>query len=140
VPQLRLGWQSRYNGFKDNRKKQMSRKPAMIKVVNLEDGMPKVEEARLRMQRELALARSQRVVALKLIHGYGSTGTGGALRNELQKELRRAGTEGKITCFIAGEEWTISDENTWALLKKFPEWKQDSDMGRGNKGISIVVL
>jgi len=118
----------------------MSRKPAIIKVVNLEDGMPKVEQARLRMQRELAVARSQGVVAVKLIHGYGSSGTGGALRNELQKELRRAGTEGKITRFIAGEEWTISDENTWALLKKFPEWKQDSDMGRGNKGISIVVL
>ena len=70
----------------------MSRKPAIIKVVNLEDGMPKVEQARLRMQHELALARSQGVVAVKLIHGYGSSGTGGALRNELQKELRSAGT------------------------------------------------
>jgi hypothetical protein len=54
--------------------------------------------------------------------------------------LRRACTEGKITCLIAGEEWTISDETTWSMLKKFPEWKQDSDLGRGNKGISIVVL
>ena len=68
----------------------MSRKPAIIKVVNLEDGMPKAEQARLRMQHELALARGQGVVAVKLIHGYGSSGTGGALRNELQKELRRA--------------------------------------------------
>lgn len=118
----------------------MSRKPAIIKVVNLEDGMPRVEQARLRMQRELALARSQGVMAVKLIHGYGSSGTGGALRNELQRELRRASMEKSITCFIAGEEWTISDETTWGLLKKFPEWKQDSDMGRGNKGISIVIL
>jgi hypothetical protein len=118
----------------------MSRKPAIIKIVNLEEGMPKVEQARLRMQRELALARSQGVVAVKLIHGYGSSGTGGALRNELQKELRKASTDGLIRCFISGEEWTISDETTWSWLKKFPEWKQDSDMGRGNKGISIVVL
>lgn len=118
----------------------MSRKPAIIKVVNLEDGMPRVEQARLRMQRELAVARSQGVVAVKLIHGYGSSGAGGALRNELQKELRNASARGLITCFISGEEWTISDETTWTWLKKFPEWKQDSDMGRGNKGISIVVL
>jgi hypothetical protein len=122
------------------RVKKMSRKTAVIKVVNLEDGMPRVEQARLRMQRELVLARSQGIVAVKLIHGYGSSGTGGALREELQKELRRASSDKSITCFIAGEEWTISDETTWSLLKKFPEWKQDSDLGRGNKGISIVVL
>jgi len=118
----------------------MSRKPAAIKVVNLEDGMPRVEQARLRMQRELALARSQGIVAVKLIHGYGSSGTGGTLRDELQKELRVASSASSITCFIAGEKWTISDETTWSLLKKFPEWKKDSDLGRGNKGISIVVL
>jgi len=118
----------------------MSRKPAIIKVVNLEDGMPRVEQARLRMQHQLTLARSQGIVAVKLIHGYGSSGTGGALRNELQKELRRASADKAITCFISGEEWTISDETTWSFLKKYPEWKQDSDLGRGNRGISIVVL
>lgn len=118
----------------------MSRKPAIIKVVNLEDGMPRVEQARLRMQRELALARSQGFMAVKLIHGYGSTGAGGALRDELQKELRRASSAKSISCIIAGEEWAISDETTWSLLKKYPEWKQDSDLGRRNKGISIVVL
>jgi hypothetical protein len=118
----------------------MSRKPAIIKVVNLEDGMPRVEQALLRMQHELAIARGKGIVALKLIHGYGSSGAGGALRDELQKELRRASSAKSITCFVAGEEWTISDETTWRLLKKFPEWKPDSDLGRGNKGISIVVL
>jgi hypothetical protein len=118
----------------------MSRKPAIIKVINLEDGMPRVEQARLRMQHELALARGQGVVAVKLIHGYGSSGAGGALRNELQKELRRASASKSIACFIAGEEWTISNEDTWVWLRKFPEWKQDSDLGRGNRGISIIVL
>jgi hypothetical protein len=121
-------------------KKLMSRKPAIIKVVNLEDGMPRAEQARLRMQHELALARDQGIVAVKLIHGYGSSGTGGVLRDELQQELRRASNDKTITCFIAGEDWTISDETTWSLLKKYPEWKQDSDLGRRNKGISIVVL
>ncbi len=121
-------------------KKLMSRRPAIIKVVNLEDGMPRAEQARLRMQHELALARGQGIVAVKLIHGYGSSGSGGVLRDELQNELRRASSARSITCFIAGEEWSISDETTWSFLKKYPEWKQDSDLGRRNKGISIVVL
>jgi hypothetical protein len=118
----------------------MSRKPAPIKIIDLEDGMPKVEEARLRMQRELQVARRQGYAAVKLIHGYGSSGVGGALRIELQKDLQRLAGAGSVRSFIAGEDWRISDEKAWELLKRYPEWKKDSDLGKANKGISIVLL
>ena len=118
----------------------MSRKPAPIKIIDLEHGMPKVEEARLRMQHELQTAKKQGYIAVKLIHGYGSSGVGGSLRLELQKELQRLAGSGNVKCFIAGEEWRISDEATWPLLQRYPEWKKDSDLGKNNRGISIVVL
>jgi hypothetical protein len=118
----------------------MSRKPAAIKIINLEDGMPKVEAARLRMQHELHTARQQGYAAVKVIHGYGSSGVGGALRIELQKELRRLAGAGHVRVVVAGEEWRVSDEAAWELLKRYPEWKQDSDLGKGNKGITIVLL
>ena len=118
----------------------MPRKAVVIKIINLEEGMPRVEEARLRMQHEVHVAREQRYKAVKLVHGYGSSGAGGVLRVELQKELQRLAQNGTIRTIIPGENWRVSDEVTWELLKRFPEWKQDSDLGRGNKGISIVVL
>jgi len=118
----------------------MSHKPAPIKIIDLEDGMPKVEEARLRMQHELQVARQQGYAAVKLIHGYGSSGVGGSLRIELQKELQRLASAGSVRSFVVGEDWRISDEKTWELLKRYPEWKGDSDLGKGNKGISIVLL
>ncbi len=118
----------------------MSRRPALMKVVNLEEGMPTVAEARLRMEHELSSARKAGFRAVKLVHGYGSSGVGGALRDELQKDLRRAALDGSIRAFVAGEDWRISNETTWDLLKRFPEWKQDSDLGRNNRGISIVEL
>ena len=118
----------------------MSRKPARIKTVDLEEGMPTVEQARLRMNHELQKARLEGCRAVKLIHGYGSSGVGGALRMELQHELRKAARDGVIRAFVAGEDWRIGDETTWNLLKKFPEWKKDSDLGRNNLGICVVVL
>ena len=118
----------------------MSRKPALIKIIDLEEGMPKVEEARLRMQHELQVARRQGYAAVKLIHGYGSSGVGGSLRIELQKELQRLVGTGALRSFVTGENWRISDEKTWELLKRYPEWKRDSDLGKANKGISIVLL
>ena len=111
-----------------------------LKIIDLEDGMPQVEEARLRMQHELLIARQQGYAAVKLIHGYGSSGVGGSLRIELQKELQRMAAAGAVESFIAGEQWRVSDEKTWELLKRFPEWKRDSDLGKNNKGISLVLL
>jgi hypothetical protein len=111
-----------------------------IKIIDLEDGMPQVEEARLRMQHELHVAREQGYRAVKLIHGYGSSGVGGSLRIELQKDLQRLAGSGDIRSFISGEDWRISDEKTWELLNRYPEWKRDSDLGKNNKGISIVLL
>lgn len=111
-----------------------------MKVVNLEEDMPTVERARLRMEHELQAARKDGYRVIKLVHGYGSSGVGGALRNELQKDLRKAAGDGGIQAFIPGEDWRISDPITWTLLKRFPEWKKDADLGRNNQGISIVVL
>jgi hypothetical protein len=118
----------------------MHRKPARIKVVNLEEGMPTVEAARLRMQYELQAARREGHKAVKLIHGYGSSGVGGSLRLELQKELRRLADQGAIRAFIPGEDWSISDRVTWDLLRQFPEWKKDPDLGKKNRGISIIIF
>jgi len=118
----------------------MSRKAEPLKIINLEDGLPTVEQARLRMNYELELARREGYKAVKLIHGYGSSGVGGSLRTELQKTLHKAAREKTIRTFVPGENWRISDETTWELLKRFPEWKKDSDLGRGNRGISVVAL
>ena|ERR1700756_4595550 len=118
----------------------MSRKPALIKIINLEEGMPKVEEARLRMFHELHVARKQGYAAVKLIHGYGSSGVGGTLRIELQKELQQMESAESIRHFVMGENWRISDETCWQILRRFPEWKQDADLGKNNKGISMVVF
>src|SRR5579864_7457044 len=76
--------------------RRMSRKPAVIKIVNLEESMPTVERARLLLENELATARAQGYKALKIIHGYGYSGAGGALRAGLQATLRRAAHDGDI--------------------------------------------
>jgi len=41
---------------------------------------------------------------------------------------------------VAGEDWRIPDETTWRLIQRHRDLKQDRDLGKGNKGISIVVL
>jgi len=111
-----------------------------MKVVNLKEGMPIVREAMSRMQSELRRAQNEGVKLVKFVHGYGSTGVGGEIRIAVQNGLLRRVQQGELKAVIFGEDWRISDENTWELLKRMPELKQDSDLGRQNRGITIVVL
>ncbi len=111
-----------------------------LATANLESGKPAANEALLRLDFELTHARRQGAVAIKLIHGYGSSGVGGVLRDAVQATLARMISDGKIRAFVSGEDWRISNETAWGILKALPELKQDRDLGRGNKGISIVLL
>lgn len=111
-----------------------------VRTINLEDGMPTVAQARARLASELVAARRQGVTILKLIHGYGSTGVGGELRVAIQSTLRQMAERSEIRDCIFGENWRKSDEHSWDLLKRSPELKEDRDLGRGNRGITLVLL
>jgi len=111
-----------------------------LKTINLEEGRPSFALASSRLLDQLRMARQRGFAAVKVIHGYGSHGVGGELRIAIQGMLARMAQSGDITAFIAGEDWRISDESTWRLIQKHRELKQDRDLGKGNKGISIVVL
>jgi hypothetical protein len=111
-----------------------------IKTVNLKSDMPQVQEALERMDRELALARQGNLTLLKLVHGYGSTGAGGDIRIAVQKRLVEMAQNGQIRGCIFGEDWSKSAEAAWKLLQSNAELKSDSDLGRGNRGITIVLL
>jgi len=114
--------------------------PPLIKTVILKEGMPSIEQARARLRSEIAAAQQSGVRFLKLVHGWGSSGVGGDLRIALQATLRQMVAAREICECIYGENWRTSNERTWELLKRLPELKADSDLGKGNKGITIVIL
>ena len=110
-----------------------------IKAVDLKSDRPQVYEALQRLERELARARKENRPLLKLIHGYGSTGAGGDIRLAVQKRLLEMNQNGQIRSCIFGENWSKSDDQTWQLLQTNPDLKHDPDLGRRNRGITVVL-
>ena len=102
--------------------------------------MPSVEEALQRLERELSLARQGKIALLKVVHGYGSSGVGGEIRLAVQRRLRELVEAGQIRDCIFGENWSKTDETTWRLLQAQSELKSDADLGRHNKGMTVVLL
>ena len=111
-----------------------------FKILNVEAGLPTIEEARQRLLAELRQAKQSGVIALKIIHGYGSTGKGGALRGALRKSLLRRKKEGLVTRVIFGEKWSVFEEDARYAIERCPVLRSDHDLNRSNEGITIVVL
>ena len=101
---------------------------------------PPVDEALRRLEREIAVAKTEKTPLLKVVHGYGSTGEGGDIRIAVQRRLREWVDTGRIRGCIFGEDWAKSDEATWKLIQERPELKDDPHLGRRNLGITVVVM
>ena len=111
-----------------------------VKTINIKDSFPSVEQARTRLYAEIDVAQRRGLKVLKVIHGYGSHGVGGELRVALQSTLRQLASSGHIRDCIYGENWRKSDAHSWEVLKRMPELKNDPDLGRNNRGITLVLL
>jgi hypothetical protein len=111
-----------------------------LKTVNLEQGMPSSDQAIKRLTYEIASSKSLGFDVLKVIHGYGSSGTGGKIRVETRKYLDRQMKSGRIKAFVAGEDFSIFDENARKLLNACGELRKDSDLERHNNGVTFVLL
>ena len=85
-----------------------------VRELNLELGRPDAAEALRRLAAEVEAARKMGTPAMKLVHGYGSSGKGGRLRTANQ-EARR-----------------------WLAL--CPQLRQDRDLDAENRGVTYVLL
>lgn len=110
------------------------------KTVNLELGKPFVEAAINRLLNEIEQAKQESVSILTIIHGYGSTGKGGAIRVECRKNLDYLRTSCKIQDYVPGEDFNKKSGAIKLLLRRFPGLQQNKNLNRRNQGITIVVL
>jgi hypothetical protein len=111
-----------------------------LQTVNIEQGMPAVDQAIIRMDEAIRSAKSKRCNVLKLIHGYGSSGKGGAIRHEVQSALAAHQRAGRIKAFVLGEDFSPFYPDARTAVKACPALALDKDYARSNHGITIVVL
>lgn len=114
---------------------------ASLEIVNLvESGFPTAETVCKHLDRVIRRSRRANIPALKLIHGYGSNGLAELLRFAIHVHLHARKRTGDIRLYITGENWSPFDEGSREVLRHVPESIIDSDLGRVNRGITLVLL
>ena len=111
-----------------------------IRTFYVEAGLPTLDEARRLVIEEIKRAKREGVKVLKVIHGYGSSGTGGKLCFGLRKSFGLRKKEGVIKDAIAGEDFSIFNDTVLVLLEAVPELRGDPDLNATNEGVTVIWL
>ena len=111
-----------------------------IKIADIKSDMPTADQAVCRVSGVLATARVTGAAAVKIIHGYGSTGVGGRIRTEARRYLEEQRRKGKVRAVLPGEDFSIFNEATLRAFALCPALRSDSDLDRHNNGVTIVIL
>lgn len=110
----------------------------MLKFVNLKENECTVDYALAIIEIEIESAKREGIVAIKVLHGYGSHGKGGAIAVALRHQLGIWKRSGFIVDFFGGDKWNLFDKSTQAILSCDKSIYNDEDMGKANPGITIV--
>jgi hypothetical protein len=105
-------------------------------VLNLKAGMPTVEQAKRRLLESLYAPRGASGPVIKIIHGYGSSGKGGAIRSAIREQMTQWQREGKVLKVVPGENWSIFDPASQDLRQRYAFLSKDEDLDRGNAGMT----
>jgi len=111
-----------------------------LKEVNIKADLPAAGDAIKRITFHIRTGKELGAGAVKIVHGYGSTGSGGKIRTRAREYLADQKKKGRIKDYIPGEDFSIFHEGTRRAFQRCPALRQDRDLERHNNGMTIVVL
>lgn len=106
--------------------------------LNIKEGMPLVMEAMRYMQDSLARLKSEKYGVVLIVHGYGSTGKGGAICGKARQWLKAQEKGGKIKKVIFGEDFNLFNFDALDLKNKCREL--EPLLRVCNNGVTVVEL
>ena len=77
---------------------------------------------------------------MKVIHGYGSHGVGGAIKQEFLKTCLHLKNRKIIEDYICCDHWTDKNTTRKIAINYCPDLLADGELSHLNPGCSIVIL
>ena len=108
--------------------------------MNLKEFMPTVSQALAMIELEIKACKLEGIKVIKIIHGYGSNGVGGAIKRALPLWAKRQKQKGVITEFIKGEQWLQENPVIDKIKAICPYVIGDIELYHANAGVSVVLI
>lgn len=86
--------------------------------INLEDGRPIVSDAMDNLKFALRIAKERKEKVVVIIHGYGSSGVGGAICKSARQWLKAQGRKGTLKRVVEGESFDMFNADAREIKAK----------------------
>ena len=111
-----------------------------MRFIDLKKENCSVEYALAVCEIEIEKAKKEGLTAIKVLHGYGSHGKGGAILLNLRRLLNQWKKSGYIKDFFGGDKWNMFDKSSMEILLKDKSIYGDEDLNKSNPGITIIYI
>ncbi len=111
--------------------------PSKVLEINMEAGRPATDTAVMNMKNTLMACPRRGVRAAVLIHGYGSSGVGGAIRTAARRALSDGSLSSVVRESVPGEQWHWRKRE---FLAHCPALASYEGRIANNEGITVVLL
>lgn len=106
--------------------------------INIKEGMPVVADAMMYLQKSIVRLKKEKYDIVMIVHGYGSTGKGGAICTKARQWLKAQQRNGNVKKVIFGEDFTIFNFDALDLKNKCREL--EPLLRVCNNGVTVVEL
>ena len=111
-----------------------------MRIVNIKKDNPNVDYALFLIDEEIRYSRATGNRVVLIIHGYGSRGQGGAIKQGVKKYLPELKKAGVISNFVFGENWGDTNETKIEIERIDPEIILSEQLFCINSGVSVILI
>lgn len=112
----------------------------MVRVVNIKKDNPNTDYALFLIDEEIKYSRAVGNRIIVIIHGYGSHGAGGVIREEVKRYLPELKKKSVIKDFCFGEMWADTNPVKQKMIDVAPELLLQENLHMLNSGVSVIML
>ena len=112
----------------------------MFREVNIKKDNPNADYAMYLLDEEIKYSKAIGNRVILVIHGYGSHGQGGVIKQTIKEYLPELKKKGKIVDFVLGENWGDTNEVKQKICLISPELLINSNVRNINSGVSVVMI
>lgn len=106
--------------------------------LNIKSDMPTVDEAMNYLKSSISGLKSTGCKCILIVHGYGSSGKGGAIRTKTRQWLKAQERNGKLKKVIFGEDFDIFNFDALELKSHYRELEELTRVC--NHGVTVIEI
>ena len=112
----------------------------MISVINVKQEFPTIDYALYLIDQEIKSAKVIGNRAIVIIHGYGSHGKGGVIKEAIKHYLPELKKKKIILDYLHGENWGETNPVRKKMCEVCPELILHENLQSLNSGVSVILI